>query len=215
MYLTEQARQDVTAMVAETEAKTGAQVMTVVVGKSDSYPEAPWKAFALGAALTALPAIALLPRDWDPAVAAFLGAVAVLGGGASLALLATLIPAFGRFFIDVLRAETEAMHFAQAQFFSRGLGRTRGRLGVLILVCLFERKVVILADDGFDGRVGPRDWQDIADRMTPLLRARRIRGALRTGLERLGALLLERGFVGSGTPNVNLPDAPVQMKGER
>ena len=36
------------------EARTGVEVLAMVVGKSDHYPELPWKAFGLGASLAAL-----------------------------------------------------------------------------------------------------------------------------------------------------------------
>ena len=35
---------------ARVEARTGAQLVTAIVARSDAYVELPWKAFALGAA---------------------------------------------------------------------------------------------------------------------------------------------------------------------
>lgn len=40
--------------VAEVEKRTGVQIVVAVIEKSDSYPELPWKAFALGAAVAGL-----------------------------------------------------------------------------------------------------------------------------------------------------------------
>ena len=54
MQLTGQERTIIATRVAAIEARTGAQAITAVVGKSDSYPEAPWKAFAHGAGAAAL-----------------------------------------------------------------------------------------------------------------------------------------------------------------
>jgi putative membrane protein len=188
-----------------------------VVGKSDSYPEAPWKAFALGAAFSSLASVAwsLLAEDWAAGASALHVATVILGGGAVLALLSALLPSVASLFIDGLRREAEVTQYAQSLFFTKGLDRTRGRIGVLLLVSLFERKVVILADDGFEGRIGARDWQRLADRMTLLLGHRSVAGALNAGLDGLQALLLEHGFLGTGSTADELPNAVLQMKGER
>lgn len=212
MHLTEQERNSLVELVAQAENCVGIQLVTVVVGKSDSYDEAPWKAFALGAALAALAVVVALPGGWEPAASAARAVAVVLGSGAILALLAVLLPPFARLFIEQRRRHTEVAQFAQSLFHSRGLGRTRGRTGILLLVSLFERQVAVLADDGFDGRIGPGDWQQIVARMTFLLRHHRPAGALRSGIQAVQALLLERGFLGPGVQADLLPDAPIEME---
>ena len=216
MQLTEQERTIVATRVAALEARTGTQVVTAVVGKSDSYPEAPWKAFALGAAAAALACVIwpLAARGW-PADNPETGHVLViLAGGALLALLTILHAPFARLFVDRVRRDVEATQFAQSLFFRRGLDRTRRRMGILLLVSLFERQVVILADEGFDGRIDAHDWAVLTARITFLLRHSTTAIALRAGLEAMEAMLLERGFAGSGTGN-ELPDAPLEPKDER
>ena len=54
MHLTEQEQQQINELVAEVEAKSGARMPVAVIGKADAYPEIPWKAFAVGAAVAAL-----------------------------------------------------------------------------------------------------------------------------------------------------------------
>ena len=217
MQLTEQDRIIIATRVGELEARTGTQVVTAVIGKSDSYPEAPWKAFALGAATAALAyAIWELAAGggWADDTARTGHVLVILGSGAFLALLTTLFPPFARLFVDRSRRDVEVTQFAQSLFFQRGLDRTRGRVGVLLLVSLFERKVVILADEGFDGRIGGPDWGALTGRITLLLRHRSIAIALRAGLEAMEAMLLERGFSGAGTVN-ELPDAVLETKDAR
>ncbi len=212
MHLTEQERNSLVELVAQAESLTGAQLVTVVVGKSDSYDEAPWKAFALGAALAALAVAVALPRGWEVAVSTAHAAAIILGFGAAMALLTALLPWFARLFIERERREIEVAQFARSMFSSRGLGRTRGRLGVLILISLLERRATIVADDGFDGRVSPEDWQQVVARMTFLLRRRRPAGALRSGVQALQALLLEHGFLGPEELADLLPNAPIEME---
>jgi putative membrane protein len=216
MQLTEQERTIIAARVAALEARTGTQVVTAVVGKSDSYPEAPWKAFALGAAAAALACVVwqMAARGWSADTPETGHVLVILASGALLALLAILYPPFARLFVDRIRRDVEATQFAQSLFFRRGLDRTRNRVGVLLLVSLFERKVVILADEGFDGRIDVHDWEALTGRVTLLLRHSTTAIALRAGLEAMEAMLLERGFSGSGTVN-ELPDAPLEPRDER
>jgi len=216
MQLTEQERTIIAARVAALEARTGTQVVTAVVGKSDSYPEAPWKAFALGAAAAALACVVwqMAARGWSADTPETGHVLVILASGALLALLTILYPPFARLFVDRIRRDVEATQFAQSLFFRRGLDRTRNRVGVLLLVSLFERKVVILADEGFDGRIDGHDWEALTGRITLLLRHSTTATALRAGLEGMEAMLLERGFSGSGTAN-ELPDAPLEPRDER
>lgn len=216
MQLTEQERTDITSRVAALEARTGTQVVTVVVGKSDSYAEAPWKAFALGTGMAALACVIfqLAEGGWSADTSRTWHVLVILIGGALLALLAVLYSPFARLFVDRIRRDVEVVQFAQSLFFQRGLDRTRGRVGMLVLLSLFERKVVILADEGFDGRIGTPDWAALTGRITFLLRHTGTATALRTGLSSLEAMLLERGFCGPGTSN-ELPNAVVEVRNGR
>lgn len=216
MQLTEQERTIIATRVAALEARTGTQVVTAVVGKSDSYPEAPWKAFALGAATAALACVIwqMAAPGWSADTPETGDVLVILASGALLALLTILYPPFARLFVDRIRRDVEATQFAQSLFFRRGLDRTRSRVGILLLVSLFERKVVILADEGFDGRIDVHDWEALTGRITLLLRHSTTAIALRAGLEGMEAMLLERGFSGSGTVN-ELPDTPLEPKDER
>ncbi|HEX7812350.1 MAG TPA: hypothetical protein VF460_10620 [Burkholderiales bacterium] len=214
MQLSEQDKERLAARVAALEARTGAQVVTALVARSDSYAEVPWKAFALGAALAALvmAASSLLVRDWEAGQSALYNAVAILGSGAALALLALFIAPLARLFTDRMRRSLEVGQHARSMFFDRGLDRTRGRVGILLLVSLFERQVVLLADDGFEAAIADADWQELTRRVTLLLRHDGAVGALHAALDGLEALLLAQGFRGDGGGN-ELPNAIVVQGG--
>jgi putative membrane protein len=202
--------------ISALEARTGVQLVTAVIGKADSYVELPWKAFALGTALSALVLVvadALSPR-WTGADSALIFAVAILGAGAVSALLAVAAPRYARLFLRATRRDVEVRHYAQAFFLRRELFATRGRNGILLLVALFERKVEILPDVGLHARFDAADWRTVIDAMTPLLRERRCFGALQQGIARLQALLLAKGM--SRAPGGNeLADRPIQETGAR
>ena len=207
MPLTEQDRTNVAARAGELEARTGTQVVAAVVAKSDSYPEAPWKAFTLGAVTAGLACVIwqLTGHGWSAEASETGHVLVILGGGALLALSTILNAPLARLFVDRVRRDVEATQYAQALFFRRGLDRTRRRVGILLFVSLFERKVVIVADAGFDGHIDAHDWEALTGRITLLLRHTTVAIALRAGLDAMEAMLLERGFAGSGTSD-ELPD---------
>jgi putative membrane protein len=216
MQLTEQERRIIAARVAALESRTGTQVVAAVVGKSDSYPEAPWKAFALGAGAAALTVVVwqLSGGDWPADLSRMAHVLVILGSGAFLALLTIFWSPFARLFVDRTRRDVEVTQFAQSLFFRRRLDRTRGRVGILLLVSLFERKVVLLADEGFDGRIDAPDWGVLTRRITLLVRHGSTAIALRAGLDGMEAMLLERGFCAPGEGN-ELPDAVLETRGSR
>ena len=194
MDLTEQEQQQINELVAEVEAKSGAQVLIAVIGKADAYPEIPWKAFAVGAAAAALFVVVekLLHPDWASLQSVVFDLLVVLGAGAALGLLTIFAPPLGRLFLDRLRAETEVRQYAQAMFVEHGVFQTHNRIGVLVLVSLFERKVIILPDAGIQRHVTGEQIKSVIAQMTLLLDERRIVAAARAGLTALATLLHDK-----------------------
>lgn len=214
MHLTEQEQQQINELVAEVEAKSGAQVLVAVIGKADAYPEIPWKAFAVGAAVAALFVAVkeLLHLDWASMHSVVFDVVVVLGAGAALGLLTIFAPPLARLFLDRLRAETEVRQYAQALFLERGVFQTHERIGVLVLVSLFERKVVILPDAGIRRHVTDEQIESVIAQMTPLLAERRIVAAAKAGLTALAALLHEK-LTREDAHGNELADTVVQERG--
>lgn len=215
MYLTPQEQQQINELVAEVEAATGAQVQAAVIGKADSYPEIPWKAFASGAAIAAFAVVLVgwLRPDWVSLHSAIFDATAILGTGAALGLLTVFVPPFARLFLDRLRADTEATQYAQSMFLERELFRTRQRTGILLLVCRFEHAVVILPDEGIRARVNEVELDQVIARMTPLLARGETAAALRDGLRAFKTRLLEKGFGSTSADTDEITTGLVQEKG--
>jgi putative membrane protein len=213
MYLTSTDMQSIEARVAALEKDLGVEVVTMVVGKSDTYPETVWKAFALGASLTALVVTAgdLLHPAWVTSFLVLSSVVAILGVGALFAIADVYVPAVTRLFIRDSRATLEATQYAKAQFLERELFETSQRTAVLMLVSLLERRVVILADTGLQSRVTTAEWDGVISRMTPRLRAGATGEAILAGLAAIGELLSGKG-VARGTGNV-FGDAPIESAG--
>ncbi len=189
--LEDRERQELDRRVAEAERRTGAQIVLAVARRCDSYPELPWKAFALGVAVAGLLACVrdVLRPSWTSDTTVLFNVAATLASGAACALLTVLVPGFARLFLDRHRAEAESMQYAQSLFVSRNLVSTRGRSGVLLLVGLFERRVVVLPDAGIAARLDSGAIAEIVSVMTSAMKDSGVAAALEAGLVRLEELL--------------------------
>jgi putative membrane protein len=195
-------REPVQAALREVESRTRGEVVPVVVGRSDPHPAAGWRA---AVAVLAVGSALLLPHlPWNqPAL--FLLCQLVLGvAGYGIA---RWLPDFQRLFVSEQRATAVAQEQALQEFFGNRLFETRERTGVLLFVSLLEHRVVVLADQGVDERVGAEHWA-ATDRA--ILEGVR-RGALQEGLVagvHLAGEVLARHFPlapGEADPN-ELPD---------
>ena len=197
--------------VAAFEASTGVEIVAAVERRSDSYPEVPWRAFALGTALASLAVLVghALRAEWTTPGALLAQAVAVLGAGAVAALAASFVPSFGRLFIRDGRMAEEVGQRAQVVFLAREMFATPGRDAILVLVSLFERHVVVVPDTAWRDRVSPAEWSAVVERMAPPLAQGRLAQAFDAGLAALEALLAAKGMA-AARPRHLMADTLVQ-----
>jgi putative membrane protein len=205
-------RKQIDGLISDVEKRTNTQIVLAVIQRSDVYTELPWKAFALGASIAGLFVLIWqsLTYGWDPTATALISVVGILGGGALFALLTLLIPQFAKQFLSEERSEVEVYQYAESLFLSRELFATSDRTGLLILVSLFERKVVIVPDKGLSDRLKNDAAKSIITEMTPYLKRSEIRKAFEAGLERISHIL------GTGKPKTSeneLPDDIIEEKG--
>jgi putative membrane protein len=194
--VSEKERLQINQLVARFEHATGVEAVAAVTARADAYPEIPWKAFALGASVAAL-AAALHPtviRIWSDVGIAALDAMLILGTGAVLAALAALVPAFGRFFLDRVRARSEALQYGESMFLERELFRTRGRRAVLVVMCRFEGLAVVLADSGLAQYAPPAKLGAIGAEAGAIMRRGDMAGAFELAFSRIEALLAAHGM---------------------
>jgi uncharacterized membrane protein len=82
-------------------------------------------------------------------------------------------------------------------FTELGVWNTREKNGVLIYVLLAERDVEIVADSGFDGRVGESEWQRVCTVIEREFAAGRWRDGVLRGIEAV-TVILARAFPAIG-----------------
>jgi len=217
VYLSSSEAEALRVRTAQLEARAGVQVVAGVIGKADHYPELPWKAFALGAALAGIAVFVFdwLHPDWASAHAALVHVLAILGTGAADALIAIFIPAYARIFLNATHAAAEVRHYAESMFLRHRLFDTRGRNAILLLVSVFERRVEIVADSGLDGKVGELQWRSVIATMTAHLAAGHASLALQHGLQRLEEILRENGIGVESDGANDLADRPIEERGVR
>ncbi|MFA5794630.1 MAG: hypothetical protein WC980_06140 [Candidatus Brocadiia bacterium] len=75
------------------------------------------------------------------------------------------IPILKRLFIPTIKMESEAQRRALYEFSHQGLHNTRLRNGILVMLAVFERRVVILADSAVNAKAKPEYWANIRDRI--------------------------------------------------
>jgi len=98
-----------------------------------------------------------------------------------------------------------------ARVFSRlGVWDTAENNGVLLYVLLAERRIEIVADRGFDGRVAPAEWADICHGMEAAFRSGDYEAGTVAALDRIGNLA-RRLFPSGGEDRNELPDRTVLL----
>ncbi len=211
--LSDPEREHLDRRIAEAERTTGAQLVLAVVRRCDSYPEIPWKAFAMGVSVAAVVLLGfeLLSPWWATARLLWPALAVVLCLGALFALVTVGIPGAARLFLDRNRAEMEVRQYAQSVFLDRQLVATRERRGVLVLVSLFERQVVLLPDRGLQDDLQSETILNIISGMTPLLAAGKPAAALEQGLESLEKVLAGK-WAGGASAN-ELADQIIEEEG--
>lgn len=181
--------------VAAAEAESAGEIVPYVVAASDPYPGAAWKGAAFGSLAGALLAWAL--HRWGGYWGGHLLFWMVLppAAGAALAFLAVhLLPPLRRGLAGAELIELRTRRRAAAAFLEQEVFRTADRVGILVFVSLFERRVVVLADSGIHARVEEGEWDAIVSRIAGGIRRGETEAALVAGVRECGELLARHGL---------------------
>lgn len=203
--------------VSDFERVTGVELVTAWRSRCDEYPEIPWKAFAIGVAAGSAvsAAVALVVRFTNAGWLAWADLIQLSSPGVPLALamgsgLATAVAAIlsrriGRLFLSKNRAAMEALQAAKEMFLDHELFGVRSRTAILMLVAAFERRVVLLSDQGMRTHLPSGAVDQVTRAMAPALRSGNWSDAFVAGINVLEAIVCEAGFRG-GTGENRLPD---------
>jgi putative membrane protein len=181
LFLNENEKSDLEKRIADAEKTTHTQIVLATVKRSDSYNEIPWKAFAMASSVAALVILSasLLKPAWVNTGALPVSVLSIPGAAVIALVISIIFPPFARLFLSDERSEAEVRQYAESMFLRRELFATSGRNGMLVLVSVFERKVIILPDKGISGSLKKDDLEGIISQMKHPLR----RGELKPALE--------------------------------
>ncbi len=105
------------------------------------------------------------------------------------AVLADRMRWLRRLFTSAREMDQETVARAKTVFYDRRVHRTRKASGVLLYVSIYERRVVILADDSVREQLSERSLEEAQDEALAGLQGGSIADGLRRGIDRLGQLL--------------------------
>lgn len=172
--------------VRAAEKRTIGEIVPVVLERSNDHPSSEWRC----ALLALLVGSALLERYLPWSVPHEL-LLCQLGLGSAGFLLARFLPDLARLFVSEARATESAGEQSLQEFYRQGLRETRERTGVLILVSLFERRVLVLGDAGIHAKVGDAHWQRTRDLILDGVARGAIADGLVAGVRACGEVLAE------------------------
>ena len=180
-------QQRIEAAVETAEKKTSGEIVPMVVGAAYDYP----RAEIIGGGFFALAFASLISWWWwSASLWAFLPAFLLLD--LPCKWLVRFIPALKRQLIAEAEIDAEVEEKAMVSFVEQGLHHTRDNTGILILICLFEHRVEVLADRGINTLVPKETWQEIVAVVTDGLRQGKACDALCQAIERCGEILAKQ-----------------------
>ena len=177
-------RDRVSQAIHAAEQTTSGEIVCVLMHAASTYSYAPvlWSAAIAFAA------------PWLLVAFTALSVVEILSAQIAVFVLAGLALSWAPLRIRLVpRAvkRTRAHRAAMEQFFARGVGRTKNRMGVLIFVALAEHYAHVIADDGIATRVDQTHWQATVDALTGHMAEGRIAEGFIAAIERCGAVLAQ------------------------
>ncbi|MFT7485556.1 MAG: putative membrane protein [Candidatus Paceibacteria bacterium] len=178
------ARAQLSVAIEQAEKKTNGEIAVVVVERSDRHPAAHWISgllwLVLGSALAA---------HWMPWEQPALFFCIQLGFGALGMALALALPGYRRGLVSEERATEMAQEQSLQEFFGLGLHKTSQGTGVLLFVSLFERRVIVLGDEGIDAKVEEHLWEQARNSVLEGVGRGELQSGLQQAVEAIGGVL--------------------------
>lgn len=200
--LTDADRDLVSLAVAQAEANTSGEIVTIVARRSDSYHDVglSWAAAAVFVALAfaaAFPAevrslLSMLLRDWEHELADWKLLTGLLGLLILKFLVVRYLLAIMPLRMLVTPKATKARRVRRRAillFRTAAEARTRGRTGVLIYLSLDEHRAEIVADRAINEKVAPELWGDAMIALVGHVREGRSGEGLAEAVRQVGIIL--------------------------
>lgn len=213
----------VTDAVAQAEAQTDAEIVTIVARQSDAYHDVGLH-WAILCAFLVLGVAAAFPRHYEGLIIWLLGGwmhqlpvqtlLLFLLGHMLLKFLAVryllAIPSLRMSFTPGSTKSRRVRRRAVQLFRTAAEARTAKLTGVLIYLSLDEHRAEIVADRAIASKVSPEAWGETMAAMVDEVRAGRVAQGMALAVEKAGLILAEHCPKTDGNPN-ELPDRLIEL----
>ncbi len=155
--------------VKKAELKTSGEIVPMIVESSSSYKQIELKLFLLLSNITLVIAffIAIAIKfstrlQFIPFNSTTISIFTLSIFAINIIFLATIrfCPIIKALFISKELKKRTVFNKAQQEFIFQGIKETRDQTGVLIYISIYEKEVVILADEGINNKVHESFWQE-------------------------------------------------------
>ncbi len=196
MKISKAQKERIEQAIKEAESKTSGEIVPVILGKSDSYPAAHFRAAIFFSLTTAL----LYYYSWfdldDPMILLWCQIPGLL-----LGYMLAYISRVKRFFSTSGEIKEEVHQRAIEAFFKNNLHTTQFRTGILIMISLLEKRVEILADSGINEKVKKKQWKGTVEVLSARIRKGEIVDGMVQAISECGILLAEHFPIQEGDVN--------------
>jgi putative membrane protein len=187
---------EITEAVKKAESEISGEIVPVIVEKCGSYSLAYYRASLLFMAFAAI-LILNIDRFYTPFLFIDpLTSILVLLAGAVIGIILLFFnPKLKLLFIGDGELERSVEQHSESLFVSYEIFNTRQRTGVLILISLFEKKVIIKADKGIAAVVDQKVWDNIITSIISFIRNGEMKKGLVKTIDDCAVILKEQGFL--------------------
>ena len=193
---------------ARGESRSAGEIVPYIVERVIDGDEARWRGATLGALGAAVIAglVNAFGEFWAGSGVWWITLPTIAGAG--FGYLIAGLDAVGRRLIADDQIDRAVGLRAEAAFLEEEVFATRDRTGILVFLALFERRAVILADEGIHRSVPKGEWQHLVDDLIAGIRARRAAEAMIEAIGGCGLLLEQYEVVRRPDDEDELSDAP-------
>lgn len=202
-YLSEDDRAHLKNVIAEMEKRTEGEIRLVIVRRSSPLGHLPvtlWLILMVCGLLTLLSFRFELMLDfrwwWVPAM---------MAGAFVLAYVCARVPALQRLLTHPADVHHHVWHRAELEFYREGLGQTADKTGILLFLSLFEKRAVVLADQGIHKKLGNGQWDHVVETIVSAAKTGEWRPRLEEAIRDCGGLLATH-FPATKPHSNQLPD---------
>ncbi|MBW2186667.1 MAG: TPM domain-containing protein [Deltaproteobacteria bacterium] len=180
----QQEQQRIEDAVTQAEKNTSGEIVPLILAQADDYQGSRSRFCALCTLPTASMTV-----WWFPQLPFWALALILVGSYFISSFIINNSPSLLRRVISHNEINECVDEIAHSSFTRHGLHHTRDETGILIIICLFERRVQILADRGINDKVEQQQWDAVVQTITKGLHSDHACDALCDAISQCGELL--------------------------